>query len=307
MNDLVDPLASVKAYLAAEKSENTRKAYGSDFADFEIWCDQAGETALPATPIVTARYLAYLADSGLKVSTIVRRAAAIRHRHRATGHEPPTNAEGVKAVLRGIRRQVGVAPVRKLPATSSLLHEVLAKLPSTVAGLRDRAILLIGFAAALRRSELVSVNVESIDRRARGILLHIGRSKTDQEGKGAIIPIPNGRELKPVDALDAWLKAAAITSGPVFRQVDRHGNIGSDRLTDRSVARIVKRAVGTIGLNVDDFSGHSLRAGFVTTSLDQKVDPFRIMKTTRHARVDTLKIYDRRENDFDTTASEGFL
>ena len=307
MGDLVDPLASMRGYLAAEKADSTRRAYTGDFAAFSAWCDQVGEEALPASPVAAARYFAQLADSGLKVSTIVRRAAAIRHMHRQAGHEPPTGAEGVKAVLRGIRRTLGVKPVRKAPATADLLGLVIGRLSGSLSGIRDRALLLVGFAAALRRSELVALDVDDVEFRAAGMLLDLGKSKTDQEGKGARIPVARGLHLRPVDALAAWLKASGIAEGPIFREVDRHGNVSEARLSDRSVARIVKRSIKAAGLDERAFSGHSLRAGFVTTSLDRKVDTFKIMKTTRHVRVDTLRIYDRRENDFDSSAGSEFL
>lgn len=305
--ELVDPMASVRSYLAAEKSDATRRAYKADLENFNAWCGKVGETTLPASPEAVARYLAYLADGGWKTATIERRVAAIRFVHKAAGYEPPTNAEGVKAVMRGIRRRLGKRQVRKAPATAELLEQALNLLPETLRGLRDRALLLIGFAAALRRSELVALHVTDVSSRSKGILLHIGRSKTDQDGEGADIPIPRGGKLKPVDALEAWLKAAEITEGPIFREVDRHGRVGETALSDRSVARIVKRTFAPIGVKVEDFSGHSLRAGFVTTSLDRKVDPFKVMQITRHAKIDTLKIYDRRENDFDDSAGSDFL
>ncbi len=307
MGELVDPLASVRAYLAAEKSANTLKAYASDWTHFSEWCGLVSEIPLPASPLVVARYLAQLADGGLKASSIERRVAAIRCAHKTAGHEPPTNAEGVKAVLRGIRRTKGIKPVRKAPATADLLERVLERLPRGMSGVRDRALLLVGFSGALRRSELVALDVDDVTFHAGGIILDIRKSKTDQEQAGARIPIARGKRLKPGEALQAWLNAAKIRSGPIFREVDRHGNVGAGRLTDRSVARVVKRAIRSAGLDASLFSGHSLRSGFVTTSLDSKVDPFRIMKTTRHKKVDTLRIYDRRENDFDSSAGSDFL
>jgi integrase len=265
------------------------------------------EQPLPAGPATVARYIARLADGGRKTATIQRRLAAIRAVHKAAGHEPPTNFEGVKAVMRGIRRRLGSRPVRKAPATSEVLHTVLARLPETLAGLRNRAILLIGFAAALRRSELAALHVHHIERRARGIVLHIERSKTDQEGLGHQIPVPSGRELRPVAALDAWLAAAAIAEGPVFREVDRHGKVGLTPLSDGSIARIVKRAAASAGLDPTTFSGHSMRAGFVTSALDRGQDLLGIMKITRQVKVDTVKVYDRRESGFDDHAGGEFL
>lgn len=293
--DLVDPLASVRAYIEAEKAENTRRAYRTDWADFLAWCEKVDERPLPAAPEAVARYLAWLADAGLNPSTITRRAAGIRYAHKAAGFEPPTNVEGVRATLRGIRRMRGRKPVRKRPATAELLEQALAALPDSLRGKRDRAVLLVGFSAARRRSEIVALTTDDVEFFPKGMLVHIGRSKTDQEGKGQIVPVPRGNLLRPVDALEAWLEAAEITSGPLFRQIDRHGNLGDDALCDRTVARIVKAAFGPLGVDVRDFSGHSLRAGFVTSSLDRKVDPFKIMKVTGHKKVDTLQIYDRRD------------
>lgn len=305
--DLVDPAASVRAYLEADKAANTRKAYAADFADFSTWCEGAGESALPADPFTVARYLAELADSGLKATTIERRVAGIRSAHLSRGLEPPTNAEGVKAVMRGIRRTKGKRPVRKKPATAELLGRVVAILPDTLRGKRDRALLLMGFAAARRRSEIVALQVSDVSLHPLGALVEIRRSKTDQEGKGVTIPVPRGVKLRPVNALEAWLEASGIQEGPLFREIDRHGNLGAGALSDRTVARIVKAAFAPIGVDVRDFSGHSLRAGFVTSSLAAKVDPLLVMKISQHAKVDTLKIYDRRENGFDGHAGEDFL
>lgn len=305
-NALVDPMASVRGYLAAEKAASTRKAYLVDFADFTTFCETYGHVALPSPPVAVALYLAHLADTGRKAATIERRVAAIRCFHKAAGHEPPTNAEAVKAVMRGIRRKLGKKQVRKAPATADLLVQALARLPNTIRGLRDRALLLLGFAAALRRSELVALDVVDVTVRPRGLIVHIGRSKTDQDGEGADIPVPNGKQLKPADALREWLEASGVTEGPIFREVDRHGRVGSQALSDRSVARIVKGVFADLGIE-GDFAGHSLRAGFVTTALEHGVDNLKIMGITRHAKVDTLKIYDRRERDFDDHAGDGFL
>jgi site-specific recombinase XerD len=303
--ELFDPRASVRSYLAAEKSKNTRRAYAADWASFTTWCEANDRISLPATPIDVATYLAQLADGGLKAKTIQRRTAAIRSAHLAAGHEPPTNAEGVKAVMRGIRRTLGTKKIKKAPATAEIIANL--RFPADIAGKRDRAIVLLGFAAGLRRSEIVDLNVNDITWRPKGIILHLGRSKTDQEGEGADIPVPNGSKLQPVTALSAWLEASQIADGPIFRQVDRHGRLGAQRLSDRSVARIVKRAIAAAGIDESAFSGHSLRAGFVTSALDRKVDYFTIMRTTRHVKVDTLKEYDRRENGFDGHAGEDFL
>ena len=305
--DLVDPRASVRAYLQAEKAAGTRRAYKSDWDDFSAWCNTVNLISIPAEPLTVGRYLAQLADGGRKAATIQRRVASIRAAHLAAGHEPPTNAEGVKATMRGIRRTLGTRPVKKAPATAEVITTLQAVFPDTLAGIRDRAIVLLGFAAALRRSELVALDVSDIEPRRKGIVLHKRRSKTDQEGKGANIPVPRGNALKPVDALEAWLKASGICEGPLFRAVHRSGALLKTRLSDRDVARIVKRYVAAAGIDAKVFSGHSLRAGFVTSALDAGVDALKIMPITGHVKVDTLKEYDRRENDFESHAGGGFL
>lgn len=163
------------------------------------------------------------------------------------------------------------------------------------------------FAAALRRSELVALHVHHIEWRDRGIVLHIDSSKTDQDGKGDQIPVPNGRQLRPCDALAAWLDTAGITEGPIFREVDRHGKLGLTALSGRSIALVVKRAVKAAGLDETKFSGHSPRAGFVTSALADSQDPLKVAKISRHKKLDTLRIYDRKEADFDDHAGGGFL
>lgn len=288
-------LASAAAYALAEKSDATRRAYASDWSDFTAWGVEHGVDTAPASPATVAAYLASLADRGLKASTITRRAAAIGYTHRVAGHEPPTNAEAVKAVLRGIRRRVGVAVTRKAPATARAITAMLRKVPDTLTGKRDRALLLLGFAAALRRSEIVGLKVEDLERSPDGLFVHIRRSKTDQEGEGHVVAIPRGGKLRPVEAVEDWLAAAAITAGPVFD------------LTDRSVALIVKRYAEAAKLDPSMFSGHSLRAGFVTSALEAGADLLKVMDVTRHREVKTLKAYDRRAKAFKNHAGKSFL
>jgi len=228
--------------------------------------------------------------------------------HRVAGLEPPTNSEAIKAVLAGIRRSLGVAPVRKAPATAEALEAMLAVTPAdSLRGIRDRALLLLGFAGALRRSELVALDVIDLESDVEGVRVIIRRSKTDQEGAGDFVPIPNGTKLKPVAALLAWLEAASITEGPVFRPITRGGSVRPQRLTDCSVAEIVKARALAAGFDSRVFSGHSLRAGFVTSALAAGADILRVMDQTRHREVRTLETYDRRAKAYKGHAGEAFL
>jgi site-specific recombinase XerD len=304
---LTDVLTSAAGYAADEKSAATRRAYRSDWAHFTRWCDGMGAEPLPALPQTVAGYLAHLADSGLRASTIGRRMAAIAYAHRLKGLDTPTASEAVHAVARGIRRRIGVAPAQKAPATARAIGAMVEHMPDTLIGRRDRAILLIGFAAALRRSELSALQVSDIETHPDGVLLHIGRSKTDQEGAGAQIPIPRGRRLKPVEALEAWLAASKISEGPVFVSIGKGGRVKRDRLSSSAIAEIVKRYAAAAGFDPKQFAGHSLRAGFVTSALEDGADMFKVMDVTRHRRVETLKGYDRRAKAFRNHAGDGFL
>src|SRR6516165_10088956 len=189
------------AYAEAEKAAATRRAYASDWADFTAWCAARSASPLPAHVGIVAAYLSWLAESGRKASTIGRRAAAIAHRHKLAGHEPPTNGEGVKATLRGIRRTIGTAPDQKAAITANTLRGMLDLCDSTLRGHRDRALLALGFAGAFRRSELCALQVSDLIETADGFMVRIRRSKTDQEGQGQEIAIPRGARLRPVEAV----------------------------------------------------------------------------------------------------------
>jgi site-specific recombinase XerD len=297
--------ASALDYAAAEKSEATRRAYRSDFRDFAAWCDQRKVSPMPTSIETVAAYLASLADRGLKASTITRRAAAIGYAHRAYHVEPPTNAEPVKAVLRGIRRKIGVAVERKAPATAKAVAMMVRRLRGKHA-VRDRAIILLGFAAALRRSELVALRLEDLEWTPDGVIIHIRRSKTDQEGEGHQVAVPRGSKLKPVEALETWLRSQHVSPN----QGRDQAGTKQDRVfpvSAQTVALIVKRRAKAAGLDPAMFSGHSLRAGFVTSALETGADLLRVMDVTRHREVKTLKAYDRRAKAFKDHAGRKFL
>lgn len=300
-------IRSAVNYARAEKSEATRRAYDSDWRHFEAWCRGVAAETLPASTATVAAYLAHMADTGLKASTINRRVAAITYRHRQANLTPPTGAESVKAVQRGIRRTIGTAVDRKAPATADAIKAMVRKIPDTLAGRRDRALLLIGFAAAMRRSELVALDIADLKRTPEGYLILIRRSKTDQEGAGREVPVPRGAKLKPAQALEAWIDTSGITAGPLFRSVGKGGRTLGDRLSDRSVATIVKTWAKAAKLDPDLFAGHSLRAGFVTSALGSGADAMKIMDVTGHSQIQTLKIYDRRAKAFKDHAGKDFL
>ena len=294
-------------FAEAEKAAATRKAYDSDWADFAAWCAARGATPLPAHQGLVAAYLSALADAGRKASTIGRRAAAIGHRHKLAGHEPPTSQEGVRAVLRGIRRTIGAARAGKAAATADILTTMLRLCPATLAGSRDRALLALGFAGAFRRSELVALEVADLTEAPDGLRVRIRRSKTDQEGEGAEIAIPRGYRLRPVEAVQAWLKASEISDGPLFRPVLKGRRIQREPLSAFSAAQIVKRYAERAGLDPAAYAGHSLRSGFLTSAAEAGASVWKLTEVSRHKSLDTLRGYVRRVDLFKEHAGAAFL
>jgi site-specific recombinase XerD len=294
-------------YASAEKAPGTRKAYQSDFRIFSVWCFDRAVVPLPALPATVAAYLAYEVGQDLRPSTLGRRLAAIQYAHQHAGYEPPTGAESVRATLRGIRRTLGTARNRKAPATADRAKAMARSVPDSLIGLRDRAILLLGFAGALRRSELVALDVADIEPSDKGLRINIRRSKTDQEGEGTIIAISPGTTDCPAKALMAWLSAAEIIEGPIFRPINKAAKVSLTRLGDRSVANIVKAHALRVGLDARRFSGHSLRSGFLTSAAANGASIFKMMDVSRHKSADTLRGYIRDAELFRDHAGAGLL
>ena len=211
------------------------------------------------------------------------------------------------ATLRGIRRTVGTAKVRKAPAVAAKVRAMVALAPPGLKGLRDRALLLLGFAGAFRRSELVALDVADIAETETGLLVMIRRSKTDQDGEGVTIAITRGDVACPARALRKWLDAVGIEAGPIFKPINKAGTVSGERLTDRSVANIVKAYAGRAGFDANLFSGHSLRSGFLTSAAANGASIFKMMDVSRHKSVNTLRGYVRDAELFKDHAGAGLL
>lgn len=302
--DLDELVGEAQAFAAASRAEATVRAYRGDWKDFTAFCDGHGLTALPADPATVALYITVLARS-LRPSTINRRVAAISVEHQRAGLDSPTREPRVREIMKGIRRRLTAATHEAAPARIGEVRRMIAYLPASLAGKRDRAVLLVGFASAMRGSELVALNVEDMEDRDEGVVLAKRRSKTDQEGIGAHVAVPYGSdpETCPVLALRGWLADAEITSGPIFRSVDRHGNVSTTRLTQRAVAMIVKRSADRGGLDGDRFSAHSLRAGFVTTAAANGASERAIAAQTGHRSMEVLRHYVRHATVFTDNAA----
>jgi site-specific recombinase XerD len=300
---------AVRGYGENARAASTRKIYARDMAAFVAWCGARGLCSMPADPRAVAWHLSTLASAGLSVSSIARRLAAIAYAHAMAGHKLQTSAREIKVVIAGIRRTVGTAPRhRKAAATHDLIQRMLDVCPSTtMIGLRDRAALALGFAGAFRRSELVALRVEDLEEVPDGYRVHIRRSKTDQTGEGHVIPIPRGYRLRPVATVQAWLAAAGITEGFVFRQIHRSGVVRQSGLRGHAVAAIVKQRAEQAGLDPVQFAGHSLRAGFLTSAAESGASVFKMQAVSRHKSMDVLSGYIRSADLFREPAGAAFL
>lgn len=297
--------ASDRLVLAA-RSPATLRAYRTDWSAFVAWCRTQSVTALPAQPETVSAWIASRLEQGRKAATLARGVAAVSCAHELAGFESFSRSRVVQDALRGMRRTLGTAPAGKAPATVDLLRRMLDVQPDTLIGRRNRALLALGFAGALRRSELVMLDVGDLVPQEGGALLTLRRSKTDQDGAGQTIGILNGSTIRALDHLSAWRAAAGITSGLLFRSVNRHGWVGGS-LSDRSVARIIKIAAEGVGLDPELFSGHSLRAGFITSGAEAGADALLIAETSRHQSLDVLRSYVRRASLLKTHAGHRFL
>jgi integrase len=282
----------VQQYLQASLSDNTRRAYSHDLQHFLDWGGR-----IPATPERVATYLAEHATK-LSFGTLSRRVVAISRAHKAKKLPSPAQSDMVKATLHGIRRTTGRVQRRVRP---TLLPQIQAMVKEArgMKGLRDKALLIIGFSGAFRRSELVAIQVEDIQFVAEGMVIHLRRSKTDQTGLGRDIAIPLMRgKYCPVKAVKDWLQLSEITSGALFRGVNRHGQVLKQGLSPQSVALIVKERVTAIGLDAKQFSGHSLRAGLVTSAAINGVSSWKICQQTGHKSDAVMQRYIRDSNLF---------
>jgi site-specific recombinase XerD len=289
------------------RAASTRAAYTADFRIFEPWCAAQGLCPMPAIPAAVAAFLADQVARGMKPSTLGRRLAALKHAHKAAGEDSPTADPRVKAVLQGARRTLGVAPRKLAAATSEKTIGMATLVRPGLAGLRDRAILLLAFSLAARRSELVALDVEDLEECTEGLRVRIRKSKTDQEGAGATVAVCRGSIACPVTALREYLDGAGITSGPIFRWIRRGNHLTDRRLSAQSICAIVKKHAAKLGLDPKQYGAHSMRAGFLTSAAAKGANLFKMMDISRHKSVDTLRGYVRSADAFRDHAGAGLL
>lgn len=287
-------LDQARQYARQSKAESTLRGYRSDWREFFAWCESHNVCPLPATPESVAAYIAECAGH-LKVGSIQRRINAIAEAHKTVNVDSPTHSGLVRATLKGIRRVKGTAPAQKAAALIDDIRAMVDSADAGLIGLRDAALVLIGFAGAFRRSELVGLTVEDCVFSKDGLTVTLRRSKTDQEGAGRNIGLPYGSNPStcPVRVLQDWLEQARITSGPVFRSINRHGHVQEGGLSGIDVARIVKKLAERAGLDATKYAGHSLRAGHATTAAIGGASERSIMNQTGHRSVQMVRRYIR--------------
>lgn len=293
-----------RTYCEAAKAASTLRAYRTDWRAFSTWCDENRLQALPAAPETVALYLAALA--GVKApATIQRRLTAISQAHKTAGLETPTTAQIVRTTWRGIRRTFGTASASKAPVRTKEVRAMVGTLGDRTIDARNRAVILLGFAGAFRRSEIVSLDVEDLEFNADGLVVTLRRSKTDQDGRGEQVGIPYGSDPStcPVRAVRAWMEAAGLVSGPVFRSINRHGTVSDRRLPDRVVAELVKACAERVGIDPASVAAHSLRSGLITSAAEADVAERDIMRHSRHKSVIVMRTYIKRAGLFQSNAA----
>jgi integrase len=298
--ELAEAVDRARDFAKASKANATRKAYAADLRDFAAYCKRIAALALPADPAVVGTYLATIAETK-SVATIRRRMVAIAQAHKDAGAPNPVAQRDVQNVLAGIVRTKTVAQTRKDALTKDRLEEAVQALGTGLKGQRDRALLLLTFACAMRRAEAAALDVADLRYYTRGLVVTLRRSKTDQEGEGREIGVPfvaNGR-LCAATHVRNWLEAAAIVDGPVFRTFNGGKKLTANRIAPIDVARLVKRLTLAAGIE-GDFAAHSLRAGFITSAAATKgVSEADIQRVSGHRSVAILRGYVRRANVFD--------
>lgn len=288
----------VSKYAESALSANTRRGYRADWRDFAAWCEARSQVSLPAQPETVASYLADRAQS-LRTSTLARRQVSISQAHELAGLPNPCKDARVRTVWQGITREHGAPPKKKKAMAVNDLRLLVGSCATDLVGCRDKALLLIGFFTGMRRSEIVSLDVEDITvDEDKGVRLLLRRSKTDATGMGREVGVPVGRHAAtcPVLALRAWLHASGISRGPLFRPLTRWGTVRGSRLSAHAVSLLIKKRTAALGLDPDLYAGHSLRSGMITAAARAGVAEHVIARTTNHRSIATLRGYIQSAN-----------
>ena len=312
MKDLVTDIKALQEEtlknLQSSKASNTVRAYKSDFKDFGLFCVQNGFKNLPSDPKIVSLYLTHLSTKEAKLSTIKRRLVSIGVIHKMKGHYLDTKHPVIVENLMGIKRRKGTVQKGKKPILVNDLRKILKAIDEEdvqdIKKLRDKSIILIGFSGGFRRNEIVSLDYEDLDFVHDGLKINVKRSKTDQFGEGSIKAVPyfENSIYCPVTIIKRWLNISKITSGPLFRRFSKGPKLTSNRLTDQSIALLIKDYLNKIGIDSKDYSGHSLRSGFATSAAESGVEERSIMAMTGHKSAEMVRRYIKEANLFKNNA-----
>jgi site-specific recombinase XerD len=294
--------------LKHSKAQNTIRAYKSDFNDFCLFCSKNGFRSMPTDPKIVSLYITYLSTNEAKMSTLKRRMVSIGVIHKLKGHYLDTKHPSIIENIMGIKRRKGSIQKGKKPLLINTLRELInvidQKNKEEVKKLRDRSIILIGFSGGFRRNEIVSLDYDDLDFVQEGLKINLKKSKTDQFGEGFTKALPyfDNPQYCPVVSLKKWIDISKITSGAVFRGISKGSKLSENRLTDQTVALLLKKYLNLIGVDSKNYSGHSLRSGFATSAAESGAEERSIMAMTGHKSTEMVRRYIKEANLFKNNA-----
>ena len=308
MNDIITDIKALKEEtllnLQSSKANNTVRAYKSDFKDFGLFCAKNGFKSLPSEPKIVSLYLTYLSTKDAKVSTLKRRVVSIGVIHRLKGYYLDMKHPSIIENIMGIKRRKGSIQKSKKPILINNLKQLINVIDEEnkedLKKLRDRSIILIGFSGGFRRNEIVSLDYEDLDFVEEGLKIQIRRSKTDQFGEGSVKALPyfDSSKYCPVISLKNWIKISKISAGPLFRRFVKGSKLSKNRLTDQTVALLIKQYLQLAGIDSKNYSGHSLRSGFATSAAESGAEERSIMDMTGHKSTEMVRRYIKEANLF---------
>ena len=312
MNNIITDIKALQEEtilnLKSSKSDNTLRAYKSDFKDFGLFCAKNGFKSLPSEPKVISLYLTHLSTKDIKMSTLKRRLVSIGVIHKLKGHYLDTKHPSIIENIMGIKRRKGSSQKGKKPILISdlkiLIKAIDKQKNDEIKKLRDRTIILIGFSGGFRRNEIVSLNYDDLEFMPEGLKITLRRSKTDQYGEGSLKGLPyfDNPEYCPVLSTKKWLNFSKINTGPVFRRFNKGSKLSEKRLTDQTVALLIKQYLKLAGIDSRNFSGHSLRSGFATSAAESGAEERSIMAMTGHKSTEMVRRYIKEANLFKNNA-----
>ena len=312
MNDIITDIKALQKEtllnLQSSKAINTVRAYKSDFKDFGLFCAQNGFKSLPSEPKIVSLYLTFLSTKDAKMSTLKRRLVSIGVIHKLKGFYLDTKHPSIIENIMGIKRRKGSIQKGKKPILINnlkiLINVIDEKINEEIKRLRDRTIILIGFSGGFRRNEIVALDYDDLDFVSEGVKIDIRRSKTDQFGEGSVKALPyfDNSKYCPVVSLKKWISISKINSGSLFRRFLKGSKLSEKRLTDQTVALLIKEYLQLAGIDSKNYSGHSLRSGFATSAAEAGAEERSIMAMTGHKSTEMVRRYIKDANLFKNNA-----